>query len=279
MTSDAKVGLLLGLVFIFIIAFLINGLPRLRSDNNNELTNTMFNSQNKSFGLAAKERKVIEQNEPIMQYPQAAQAPPAPKPDTRFEMPLPNNLSDKRETVDTKGIGPSKGLPVAKDKQKSKVQMKKWAEPKIYVVAGDDNLSLIAKKFYGPEQGNRLINITRIFQANHKILKSADEIYEGQRIVIPPAPTPASDKDRISVFPAKMFAKVKSIGRIRLSSDGSKAKRRGQYMVREGDSLWRIAAQQLGDATLYTEIAKLNADILEDEDSLSVGMRLKLPAR
>lgn len=27
MTSDAKIGLLLGLVFIFVIAFIINGLP------------------------------------------------------------------------------------------------------------------------------------------------------------------------------------------------------------------------------------------------------------
>ena len=31
MTLDAKVGLLLGLVFIFIIALVINGLPRFRS--------------------------------------------------------------------------------------------------------------------------------------------------------------------------------------------------------------------------------------------------------
>ena len=30
MTSDAKIGLLLGLVFIFVIAFVINGLPNLR---------------------------------------------------------------------------------------------------------------------------------------------------------------------------------------------------------------------------------------------------------
>ncbi|MHC4808452.1 MAG: hypothetical protein ACYTBX_19635, partial [Planctomycetota bacterium] len=99
MTSDAKVGLLLGLVFIFIIAFLINGLPRFRSEsNNNELSTTMFNSQNNDFGLAAKERKVIEQNEQIIQYPPIAQAPPIPKPGTRFEMALPGNLSEKKET-------------------------------------------------------------------------------------------------------------------------------------------------------------------------------------
>ena len=33
MTSDAKVGLLLGLVFIVIIAFLINGLPNLLAES------------------------------------------------------------------------------------------------------------------------------------------------------------------------------------------------------------------------------------------------------
>jgi nucleoid-associated protein YgaU len=35
MTRDTKIGLLLGLVFIFIIAFLINGLPRLRGRSQN----------------------------------------------------------------------------------------------------------------------------------------------------------------------------------------------------------------------------------------------------
>ncbi len=40
MTSDAKVGMLLGLVFIFIIAFLVNGFPSfIEGANNNELEN------------------------------------------------------------------------------------------------------------------------------------------------------------------------------------------------------------------------------------------------
>ncbi len=61
MTSDAKIGLLLGLVFIFIIAFLINGLPNFHNTrNNNGLTTNGFGSQNNSPGLAAKERKVQE---------------------------------------------------------------------------------------------------------------------------------------------------------------------------------------------------------------------------
>ena len=49
--------------------------------------------------------------------------------------------------------------------------------------------------------------------------------------------------------------------------------------MREGDSLWQIAAEQLGNGSRYTELAELNADILDDEDTVLVGMRLKLPAR
>jgi nucleoid-associated protein YgaU len=43
--------------------------------------------------------------------------------------------------------------------------------------------------------------------------------------------------------------------------------------------LWRIAEKKLGNGGRYTDIRKLNADVLEDEDDLSVGMRLRLPAR
>ncbi len=281
MTSDAKIGLLLGLVFIFIIAFVINGVPNFYSDkNNNELTTTMFNSQNEALGLAAGQRKVIEQNEPITKYPPAVQRPPKAEPDTRFEMPLPKRTLDRKEGVEVKSVTPPQSPPIAKNEQKQKVQPKKTTLPKVYVVAVGDNLSAIAKNCYGDTEGNRLINITRIFQANRKLLKSADEIYEGQKITIPPLPFSASDKSKIKgVFPSTMFEKVKSIGKRHLSNDDSKAKQSRLYIVREGDSLWRIAAERLGDATLYSEVAKLNADILPDEDSLTVGMRLKLPAR
>jgi LysM repeat protein len=263
MTSDAKIGLLLGLVFIFIIAFLINGWPRFRSENNNELTSTMFNSQNDGFGLGAKERKVIEQNEPLTTESKV-----------RSERPLPGSLSDG------KSVGPGPSPAMAKDKQEAKGLPKQPALAKVYVVLSGDNLSRIAKKFYGDKEGNRFVNIMRIFQANRRVLKSADEIYEGQKIMIPPLPATVSDKKKIEgIFPAAMFEKDKSVGKTGPSSSGAKAKQGGLYVVREGDSLWRIAAKQLGDAARYMEIAKLNVNILEDEDSLSVGMRLNMPTR
>lgn len=280
MTSDAKIGLLLGLVFIFAIAFIINGLPNFRGEqNNNELTSTMFNPYNEGLGLAAKERKVIEQNEPIMKYPAFVPRPGAGS-DTRVEMPLPKNVSDKKETLQGKKVSPPKNLPTTTSKEKRKTLTQKPALPKSYVVAAGDNLSTIAKKFYGKNEGNKIKTVIRIFQANRKILKSADEIYEGQKIIIPPLPGSARDKTKIEgIVPRTMFEKVKSIGRIRVSNNRPKARRSGGYVIRDGDSLWRIAAEHLGDGSRYGEIARLNAGILDDEDFLSVGMRLKLPTR
>ena len=84
MTSDAKIGLLLGLVFIFLIAFVINGLPNFREDkNNNQLTAAMVDSQNNPPGIGSKERKVSR--EVIRQ-------------DIRFAAPLPKSTSIIRET-------------------------------------------------------------------------------------------------------------------------------------------------------------------------------------
>jgi len=61
MTSDAKIGLLLGLIFIFVIAFVINGLPNLRPQSTKgEVTRTMTSVQDEDLGLADREQKARE---------------------------------------------------------------------------------------------------------------------------------------------------------------------------------------------------------------------------
>jgi nucleoid-associated protein YgaU len=154
------------------------------------------------------------------------------------------------------------------------------ALPKIYVVIDGDSLAVIAKKVYGYQHGNKRINISRIFQANRGIMKSPDEIYVGQRLVIPPLSDSQSGEDKIEkLFCPASFERVESIGQRQIVTDSGSAKESRHYVVQEGDSLWQIAAEQLGDGTRYQEIAELNASILEDEDNLVIGMRLKLPRR
>ncbi|GAH75684.1 unnamed protein product, partial [marine sediment metagenome] len=102
MGSDAKIGLLLGLVFIFLIAFLINGLPNfLKDSNNNELTTNMVGLQNNPPGLAAKERKaqeVFNRIESVKKRPPKVRISPTDNQSIRFETALPKNTSAVKKT-------------------------------------------------------------------------------------------------------------------------------------------------------------------------------------
>jgi len=287
MTSDAKIGLLLGLVFIFIIAFIINGLPGFHNDsNNNELTTSMVGSQNNPLGLAAKERKIREvfnRTEPIKEQPLRVQLPPTGNHDIRFKAPLPKSTSVAKETGKTIEINtptsPEPPGPIITEKKVVETVVKP-TPPKIYVVGEGDNLTVIAKKFYGSRDGGKRVNVARIFEANRRFLKSPDELYVGQRLIIPPLSAPAPDEAKVgSLLATPMLPKAKAIDKKVSSPEPPKEKQGKYYVVQEGDSLWRIAAEQLGNASRYDEIAAINADILRDEDSLVVGMRLKMPVR
>ena len=294
MTSDAKIGLLLGLVFIFIIAFIINGLPSFHKDkNNNELTTNMVSSQNKT-GIGAYERKVINQETvspaataerhlPEINNPFVSKEP------TIASVQVPAGISSANEPDKTIGtsadIQTSAAIAAAQPATAAAVEP---AAQRNYVVAEGDTLARIAKKLYGEQEGGKKANILAIYQANHKILKSPDSLQIGQKLVIPQVPnTGSSGKSTAGVFDSPMFTKVKAIAE-RTSSAGaagqkqsgqSQSKQTGQYVVKEGDNLWKIAAEKLGDGNRYGEIAKLNNDVLSNEDNLEVGMSLKLPTR
>ena len=296
MTSDAKIGLLLGLVFIFIIAFAINGLPRFRS-NSSELTTNMVSSPG-SLGIGDRERKAQEvfdwrqqaKEEPIEQV----QAPIEEKENIRFKMPLQSDFSVAKNTsinetpdeiVPTAPEPVEPARPVKTPEEKEEKTVARVPEPakpdlsKFYTVSEGDTLAEIAMKFYGSEQGNKRVNVARIFEANRQVLKAIDEIYVGQKLIIPPMLASGPDKTQSESFTSTIFEKVKSIGRKSFSTDTDKEKQGRQYIVRDGDNLWRIAEKQLGDGSRYEEISKLNASFLKDKDSLVVGMLLIVPAQ
>ena len=337
MTSDAKIGLLLGLVFIFVIAFIINGLPGLHhKDDTNKLTTNMVGLQSSPAGLGANERKVqLTLDQPAA--PATDSAVPAEtaagSTDTRFTMELPQGAPAAADSAPaaTPPVGsapaaqvitdtvaalpPDDSVPVAPAQSPPAVKSDavKSAAPKFYVVEESDTLSSIAKKVYGDEEGNKLANINAIFEANRITLASADELQVGQKLVIPtlaPAAAAAPASTPVSVLTEKVFSKVDSIGKRHLSAGPVKpstsptpvkaspssspaksspllspakssppAKPVNIYIVKEGDSLWRIAADQLGDGNRYREIVKLNSDVLASEDDIQVDMKLKLPAR
>ncbi len=280
MTSDAKIGLLLGLVFIFLIALVINGLPSFcGNSNNNELTANMVGLQNNPPVIAAKERDVINLRELVRKKHAAVEHSSAASQNIQPAQMAPERPLVIKETIVEQVIADA-AQAVAKEDEDYKTTSSKVIPPKTYVVEEGDSLAGIAQKFYGSQEGNRRINVSRIFNANRKVLKSPDEIYVGQKLIIPPLSASMPDKGKTAdIFPEKQFAKVESIGSRQLLTNTRRPEQSSWHVVRQGDSLWQIAAARLGDGSRYDEIAELNAGILDSEDNLSVGMRLRMPAR
>lgn len=63
------------------------------------------------------------------------------------------------------------------------------------------------------------------------------------------------------------------------SVDTTAEKVGGTYTVQKGDSLSKIAKQELGDANAWTRIFEANRDVLDDPDKIQPGQILKLPPK
>jgi hypothetical protein len=126
-------------------------------------------------------------------------------------------------------------------------------------------------------EGNEANNI-QIFQDNRELLKSFQETNIGQSLVVPKLLASELEKINIwGIFPNSMFEVVESIGKRHIPADNDQKKQANKYIVRQGDTLWDIAAEQLGNGSKYKEISKLNADVLKNENDLTIGMQLNLP--
>jgi nucleoid-associated protein YgaU len=63
------------------------------------------------------------------------------------------------------------------------------------------------------------------------------------------------------------------------SVDTTAEKVGGTYTVQKGDSLSKIAKQELGDGNAWKRIFEANRDVLDDPDKIQPGQILKLPPR
>jgi nucleoid-associated protein YgaU len=85
--------------------------------------------------------------------------------------------------------------------------------------------------------------------------------------------------DAIKTIPdwqKEIVADIKATGGAAAASAGS-APQSATYTVKAGDTLSRIAKEQLGNANAYMEIFNANRDQLEDPDKIKPGQVLKIP--
>lgn len=299
MTTDAKIGLLLGLVFIVIIAFVINGLPSFHNNSpGNDLTKDYVTGVgSKPVGLPNSQNFSAAGGDTNAAPPQVTAATaesgnstliaqtqnPITQVNNVIETPLPTKEAvvavgpeKPAETAlaPNEAIAAQAGASAAQASSETPAANTTASEQKstVYVVKKGDNLGLIAQNCYGT-QGPKKENVAKIVKANH--IKS-NQIHVGQKLVIPGPTALASSTP-------SMFEKVQSVSKSLTAPSPVKetpAAEKGvrDYVVKSGDYPWKIAKKELGDGNRYKEIFKYNPTINE-KTTLSVGMHLKLPSK
>ncbi|HMB95311.1 MAG TPA: LysM peptidoglycan-binding domain-containing protein, partial [Tepidisphaeraceae bacterium] len=138
-----------------------------------------------------------------------------------------------------------------------------------YTAQSGDSVSRMASKFFG---ANTKANREAIIRANPSLQQDANKVIVGKAYRIPSASNTsvaATQQPQQSSQPQ--------------SSNSNTAQPASNteywYTVQEGDSLWRIANDQLGDTTAIASIKELNKDILRGSDTVIPNMKLRLPSK
>lgn len=126
-----------------------------------------------------------------------------------------------------------------------------------YKAAEGDTVSRMASQFLGE---NTPANRDLIIRANPSLQKNPDIVVSGRTYNIPMT-APAQN------------AVVSNTKPTATTSEGN------VYVVKPGDSLWKIASNECGTASAVAAIKALNADVLKGGDTVQVGAKLKLPAK
>ncbi|HEX4053033.1 MAG TPA: LysM peptidoglycan-binding domain-containing protein [Tepidisphaeraceae bacterium] len=134
------------------------------------------------------------------------------------------------------------------------------AGPAQYRAQAGDTVSRMAAKLLGT---NSRANRQAIINANPSLRDDPDRVIVGQTYVIPEA-------GRTVMAPSISSANPPA-------ANG----REYFYTVQEGDSLWQIANDELGDPSAVDAIKELNQSVLKGKDHETVipGMKLRLPSK
>jgi len=149
----------------------------------------------------------------------------------------------------------------------------------IYVVAKNDNLTKIARKFSGKRSSGKVIAqyVDLIFEANRDVLKDKNSVRPGQKLQIPiedARGNRALEETALAVADAGRREKDAGALRTRRDTAGSAFR---WYRVKPKDRYTKIAKEQLGNEKRWKEIYELNKKIFADPDRIRPGVRIKLP--
>lgn len=174
--------------------------------------------------------------------------------------------------------------PPKKTRQATAPPKKKTPRPKprrvqIYVVAKNDNLTKIARKFSGPKSSGQAIAqyVDLIFETNRTVLKNKNSVRPGQKLRIPiDDARPKGGLQETALAMTYAGRREKDAGARKTQKD-TKSSAFRWYQVKPQDRYTKIAKEQLGNEKRWKEIYELNKNIFADPDRIRPGVRIKLP--
>ena len=201
-----------------------------------------------------------------------SQSTPKPNSDSQFELPPPSDSSQNQFNAELPPPSNPKlklDNPPVKSQKNDSVQIDKKVDrqtpPYTHVATATDSYWSIAASAYGDGQWFRALHHHNIKAKNEKRMGA------GAKIDVP-----------TREWLKKTYPKlVPDSGNASQSRVDEIAKQTRMYTVAKGETLFSIAAEQLGQASRYTDLMKLNHDVLPKDVThltrLKTGLRIILP--
>lgn len=140
-----------------------------------------------------------------------------------------------------------------------------------YIAQPGDTLSRIAALLPG---GNTKTNRDAVIALNPELQKDPNKVIAGRKYQLP---VEVGSKQTIPI--PEPLVRTPSRAVPGTPSDSTQTMSYRTYVVKKGDSLSKIAVEQLGSRSHVALIRELNRDVLKGSDVIRIDMKLKLPAK
>ncbi len=308
MTRETKIGLLVGLAFIIVIGILLS--DHLASSTEPPQAPLSTSGNNARAATAVPGALQTAPVTPVVTPPAVAPVTPVPTPEELRKPveivainpptanspitiktpaavgaasssltpipPMAHGSNDQAPDIEAGPGKPEVGLaPLAALTHSQSEELVKARE---YRAQSGDTLSKMAARLMG---GNTKANRDAIVRANKSLQANPAKIVVGHPYMIPVVEkeakaTPAHSSPTASLLAA---APTTAPSETLAAQPTAPATAENIYVVKSGDTLWKIAATQLGNRNAVAAIKELNKDVLKGGDKLHLNMKLRLPSK